>query len=98
MRKIAVALLLGTLVFSPGIALAEDDNAALAEQYRAKADSARAEARVHESMAKSYRLGPVKLTQQAEMQRHCQKISDSQKAIAAEFDALAKAHEAESKK
>ena len=97
MRKIAVALLLGTLVFSPGIALADDDNAALAEQYHAKAAAARAEARLHDSMARSYRLGNLKGTQIAQMQAHCGKIARNNEALAAEYDALAKGHEEASK-
>ena len=97
MRKIAVALLLGALVFAPGIALADEDNAALAEQYHAKAAAARAEARLHNSMAKSYRLGNLKGTQIAEMQAHCGKIARSNEALAAEYDAIAKGHEEASK-
>jgi hypothetical protein len=97
MRKIAMVLVLGTLIFSPGIALADDDNAALAEQYRGKAMAAQAEARLHESMAKSYRLGNLKGTQVAQMQAHCGKIARGQKELAAEYEALAKGHEEASK-
>src|SRR5688572_1359085 len=97
MRKIAMALVLGTLVFSSAIALAYEDNSAIAEQYRAKAMAAQAEARLHDSMAKSYRLGNLKGTQIAQMQAHCGKIARGQRELAAEYEALAKGHDEASK-
>ena len=93
MRKIAMALILGTLITAPGIAVADDDDDALAEQYHAEAMRAQAEARLHESMAQSYRLGNLKGTQVAEMQFHCGKIAKAQRELAEEYEALAKGHE-----
>ena len=71
---------------------------ALADHFRAKAADARAEAKRHESMAKSYGLGPVKLTQKAQMQQHCKKIAANAESTAAEYEAMAKVHEDEAKK
>jgi len=110
--RLGVAFLLGTLAFSPSLALADDvhsleqlvvemahtpaDHAALAQHYRAKAAAARAEATRHEGMARVY--GGGKLMERERMQQHCKRIADEDKAIAAEYEELAKLHEAESKK
>lgn len=111
--KIAVAILLGTLAFSPGLAAAAGDDhsleqlvvelahrpadhAALASHYRGKAAQARAEAALHDSMGRSY--GGGKLTERQRMQEHCKKLAAQHNAMAAEYDALAKLHEEQSKK
>jgi hypothetical protein len=101
-----------SLYLSPALAAADENHAiehlvietastpaqhtALAKHYRAKAEDARAEARSHEEMAKSYGRH-AKLVQVAEMQRHCKKLSELSNATAAEYDALAKEHEAAAK-
>lgn len=103
-----------SLYLSPAMAAADEDHAiehlvietantpaqhtALAKHYRAKAEDARAEARSHEEMAKVYGLGPHKGTEVGQMQRHCKKLSELSNATAAEYDALAKEHEAAAKK
>jgi uncharacterized membrane protein len=109
----ATALILGTLAFSPMLAAAGDDaapleqlaidsahtsadHAALAKYYRSKAAAARAEAASHESMARSYT--GTKMAAKEQMQAHCQKISQQEKATADEYDALAKLHDDEAKK
>jgi hypothetical protein len=70
---------------------------ALAAHFKAKAADARAEAKRHESMAKSYarRSKPV---QAADMQRHCKKLAEHANSTAAEYDAMAKVHEDQAKK
>jgi hypothetical protein len=112
MRRIGLALLLGTLAFSPLAGFAGDqehsleqlvvemantpsEHAALAAHFRAKAESARAQARRHESMASAYTGG--KLMQREAMKSHCQKISSSYKTMADEYEALAKLHDDASK-
>lgn len=52
----------------------------------------------HEKMASAYDRGPVKLTQAAQAKQHCRKIAESNKAIAKEYEALAKIHEEAAKK
>ena len=111
--RIAVALLLGALAFSPGLAAAEEgghsleelvvemahtpaDHAALAQHYRAKAAAEQAEAKRHESMARTYTGG--KFFQRSSMQAHCKKIAANHTATAAEYEALAKLHDEEAKK
>ena len=109
--KIAVALLLGTLAFTPGIAMAEEDHsleqlviesanspadhAALAKHFRAKAAQAREEASRHDRMARSYNVG--KFTDKMHMEKHCKRISANATSSAAEYEELAKLHEAASK-
>lgn len=72
------------------------EHTALAKHFRAKAEDARAEARSHEETAKSYGRH-AKLVQAAQMQRHCKKLSELSEATAAEYEALAKEHEAAAK-
>ena len=115
LRKIAVALVLGSLAFAPRLAAAQTHekyleelaiegadtpakHEALAMHFAAKATDARSEAKLHEAMAKSYRLGPHKGTETAEMAQHCNKIAENEESIAKEFDALAKSHEEMAKK
>ena len=66
--------------------------------FQAKATEARTEAKRHEAMASSYRMGPHKGTETAEMARHCKKIAENEESIAKEYDALAKSHEEMAKK
>ena len=110
--RIGMALLLGTLALSPGLAAAEEshsleqvlvemadtkeEHAALAAHYRAKARDARAEAQNHISMGAAY--GGGKVTERMQMQSHCKKISDQLTATAEEYDALAQFHDAEAKR
>ncbi len=72
------------------------DHAALAAHYRAKAAAAKAEAKRHESMGRTYSGG--KFFQRSAMQAHCKKIAASNTAAAAEYEALATLHEEEAKK
>jgi hypothetical protein len=78
------------MAHSPG------DHAALAAHYRAKAAEERAEAKQHESMARTYTGG--KFFQRSAMQTHCKKIAADKTNAAAEFEALAKLHDEEAKK
>jgi len=110
--RLGIALLLGTLALSPGFARADDshsleqlvvemahtkaEHTALAKHYRAKAETARAEARSHDSMARGY--GGGKVAERLQMQSHCKKISEQLTAMAGEYEAMAKLHEAEAQK
>ena len=108
---IGIALLLGTLALSPGLAAAEEhsleqvviemahtkaEHAALADHYRAKAKEARAEADRHAMMAAGY--GGGKIAERQYMESHCKKISDEFRKIAIENDGLSQLHDAEAKK
>lgn len=112
-NRIAGAILVGALALSPGFAMAEEsgasieqllvdmadtpaDHAALAKYYRGKAADERAAAGTHQAMGRSY--GGGKMAQRAQMEGHCKKISDQNKATAEEYEALAKLHEEASKK
>jgi len=70
-----------------------EQHAAVARHYRAKAEDARAEARRHESMARTYAGG--KLVQRQRMRQHYQKLAEQYTGMAQEFEALAKLHEDE---
>ncbi len=111
--SLATGLILGALALFPALASGGDDaialeqlvidsadtpadHAALAKYYRAKAASARSHATSHEAMARSY--GGTKMAAKQQMQGHCQKISQQEKATAEEYEALAKLHEDEAKK
>lgn len=113
MRKGLVAIaLIGLMTGFSGVVAAADehslehvlvesaqsaaDHLALAHHYRAKAAEARAEAAIHEKMGRTYAQG--KATERARMQTHCQKIADSFKAQAVEYDEMASVHEAEAKR
>jgi hypothetical protein len=72
------------------------DHAALAQHYRAKAAAARAEAKQHESMGRTYSGG--KFFQRSSMQAHCKKIAAENTSLAAEYEGLAKLHDEEAKK
>jgi hypothetical protein len=109
--RISIALLVGALALPAGWAAANDthsleqlvvemaqtpeQHAALAKHYRAKAEEARTEARSHEAMGRGY--GGGKIAERQQMQGHCKKLSESFTAVANEYDALAKLHEAQAK-
>ena len=113
-NKIGLALLVGFLALAPVMptAAGEDsrsqeevaietahtaaDHAALAKQFRAKAAEARSEASVHEAMARTY--GMQKRGAMDKMGGHCKKIASNDMSNAAEYDALAKLHDAEAMK
>jgi hypothetical protein len=108
--KVAIALLLGTLAISPGLAAADhsleqavvemaqtpEQHKALAKHYRAKAEEAREEARSHDAMGRAY--GGGKIADKIQMQSHCKKLSEQLSTMANEYDALAKLHDAEASK
>jgi hypothetical protein len=111
--RIALALLAGALALSPALTRAEDagesleelavekattpaDHAALARHYREEAAEARAEAKRHETMGRAYLGG--KFPQRQVFKDHCAKISEKYTALAEEYDALAKLHEADAAK
>ena len=73
------------------------DHKALAGYYRAKAEDARAEAAHHEAMGHRYH-GKGKGSQTGksrQMKQHCDNLVKLNNDAAAEYDGLAKAHEAE---
>ncbi len=70
------------------------DHAALAEYFRARAAAARAEMRLHKSMARSFHSGKKRRQLGA---RHCEKLVEQYRAIADEYDALAKLHDEEAR-
>lgn len=110
MTRIATALLLGVVLFSPGLAHAEEarsleeiavetaktpaDHATLADYYRAKAGKARAAARRHDQMGAAYGRGKQR---SGPAGAHCKRLSESYRAMASEYDELAKLHDAEAK-
>lgn len=106
--RVATAFLLGALALAPGSSWAEDaattleqlvvemahtpeQHSALAEHYRAKASEARASAERHQSMGRSYGSGKLG-TRGASL--HCKRLSEQNTAMAAEFEELAKLHDA----
>jgi len=107
MARIAAALLFGALALSPGLSLATDDSsaletaiqtattpaqhAALAKDYQAKAEEARAKAKRHEGMGSMY--GP----KNSAAAGHCQNIAKKYEGIAADYDALATEETAKAK-
>lgn len=111
--KIAVAILLGTLAFSPGLAAAEGGEHSLEQlvvemaqtpaQHAALANhyrgkAAQARAEAAEHDAMGKAYFGGKLTDRQRMQEHCKKLSAQNSAMAAEYDALAKLHDEQSKK
>ena len=80
------------------------DHEALADDFHARAEGARAEAKKHDSMARTYMppgqskmsWGTVQARQK--MSEHCKQISKQSNAIADDYEELAKLHEAEAKK
>jgi hypothetical protein len=114
MRKIAVALVLGFLAFSPRIAVAQTHEHYLEELAIEGADTP-AE---HEALAAHYRAKAAdaraeakrheamaksygrmaKPVQKGMMQQHCEKLAEDAKDEVTQYDGLAKAHEDEAKK
>jgi len=111
MSMLRVAILAFALVLPGSLALAAGEHGleqvliesasspaqhqALADHFRAQAAGARREAERHRTMAKSYGGGKPP----AEAQRkHCENLAKSFDAQAADYDALAAAHDAEAKK
>ncbi len=111
--QFAVALLLGTLAFSPRIAWAADETHSL-EQLVVETAHTRGE---HTALAEHYRAkaadaradaahheamaktyGASKLMDGVRQQDHCKKIAADDTAMATEYDALAKLHDDEAKK
>lgn len=113
-NKIGLALLVGFLALAPVMptVAGEDsrsqeqvaietahtaaDHAAIAKQFRDQAAAARADASVHEKMASWYYT--QKRGALDKMGSHCKKIASNDMSNAAEYDALAKLHDAESMK
>lgn len=77
-----------------------EQHAALARYYRTEAAEARAKAKRHEGVGRSYmeKGRGAKPIQQERMRRHCQDISDKYNGMADDYDALAKLHDEEAKK
>jgi hypothetical protein len=111
MKRIhAIAMVVG-LALLPAVGLADSstpleelvskmadtpaEHQAVADYFRSKAKDARAQAESHARMGQNYSGG--KMRDKTEMQNHCKKIVDAQEALAAEYEALAKLHEAEAK-
>lgn len=109
-RMHAIAMVVG-LALLPAVGMAEPstpleelvskmadtpaEHQAVADYFRGKAQEARAQAESHARMAQGYVGG--KMRDKTEMKKHCDNIIKAQDAIAAEYDALAKLHEAEAK-
>lgn len=118
--RIAALLALGALVFAPRLTLADESHSleqvmvemaktpaehqALAEHYRSKAADARADAKEHETMARTYipsgqqKMSWGTIQQRQKMADHCKKLQQQDESIAQEYDALAKLHDEEAKK
>jgi hypothetical protein len=67
------------------------EHAAVAAHFRHKAERARAAAKRHESMGRSY--GGGKLQSRVQMSEHCRRLAEQNAATAAEYEALAKLHD-----
>jgi hypothetical protein len=111
--KIGLALLLGSLLLSPSLALAADEGHSLEQLVIETADTP-AE---HAALAKHYRAKAAearaeasrhegmarayalktKVGARSQMAEHCKKIAANSTATATEYDALAKLQEAEAK-
>jgi len=73
------------------------DHKALADEYREKAGAARALAKEHRSMGKSYLTGKVsygKIKEAQDMKKHCDRIAELNEDLAKQYDELAKGEEA----
>jgi len=77
------------------MATTPEQHGAVAEYYHARAKEAREAAESHRSMAKRYAGG--KYVQKKAMNEHCAKLAASFDALAAQYEDLAAAHEAEAK-
>lgn len=111
--RMAVTLLLGALVFAPGLAMAGEGSHSLEQlvvemahtsgDHAALATHYRAKAAsARAEAAKHESMGRVysggKFFERSSMQAHCKKIAANHTAVAAEYEALAKLHEEEAKK
>jgi hypothetical protein len=114
MRKIALALVLGSLAFAPRLAAAQTHEKYLEELAIEGADTPAK----HEALAAHYRAKAAdaraeakrheamassygrmaKPVQKGMMQDHCTKLAEDAKDEATQYDSLAKAHEDEAKK
>lgn len=70
------------------------EHALLADYFRSKAASARAEMRLHKYMARSFHSGRKRAQLGA---RHCEKLVEQYRAIAEEYEALARLHDEEAR-
>ncbi len=70
------------------------DPALLADYFRAMALSARAEMRLHKYMARTFHSGKKRAQLGA---RHCEKVVEQYRAIAEEYDELARLHDDEAR-
>ena len=118
--RIAAFFLLGALALAPGLAAADEthsleelvvemattpaEHEALASHYRAKAADARADAREHDTMARTYvpsgqqKMSWGTIQQRQKMADHCKRLSQQSESTAQDYDALAKLHDEEAKK
>ncbi len=106
--QVLLAVVASALLWIPGAAFAEPassleqlvvemadapaEHAAVAKHFRAKAADLRGEASKHESMGRVY--GGGKLGTRIKMRGHCDKLAELYAAQAAEYEELAKLHEA----
>jgi hypothetical protein len=67
------------------------EHQALARYYRAKAADAKRDAEEHRAMAKHYIGRPGEV---GKMREHCDKIASLDEQVAAQYEAMAKGHEA----
>jgi hypothetical protein len=80
------------------------EHAALASYYRSQANQARAEAREHDAMAKTYVPASEQKTtwgtiqERQKMADHCKKLAQQSEAMAQDYEELAKLHEEAAKK
>jgi hypothetical protein len=71
------------------------EHQAVAEYFRGKAQSARAEGEMHKRMGRGYGGGKASAADQ--MKVHCDRIAEAQASLAKEYEELALLHEAEAK-
>lgn len=108
-NRLAILIVLAGLCGFAGAAFADDtdsleelvvemadtpaEHAALARFFRTKAEDARKEMRLHEGMGRSY--GGGKLGTRIELKGHCDRMAKQYGAVAAEYEELAKLHDAQ---
>src|SRR5512138_8265 len=108
-RKIVAAALLSAFLTAPSIGVAEEhdleqlvvemahtrqEHQALVNHYRMKAEDARATARSHQALAKTY---ATQRNAQPQARQHCEDLAKKFDEIANDYDGLAKYHEEMSK-
>jgi hypothetical protein len=109
MKSVATALLLIFTVAGPAqaeehsleqlvieMASTAAEHNAVSHHYSAQAETARADARRHEQLARTYAGGGR--AAQPQMQRHCEQLAKKFDEIAAEYDELARLHGEEARK